>query len=73
MVDKSPSDPLKETPRQKREVLVPVFLSVAVAADDDLEAEVSAVEVVRAAPSFRVGDSIVEVRSVIAPICKLES
>jgi len=49
-------------------VMVPVFLRVVVPAEDDLDAEVAAVGLVRSLGRLAVGQATVEIRSVIAPL-----
>ncbi len=61
---------LRETPRVKREVTVPVFIKVTLPAGDDMEAEAAAVAVVRSLAPLNFGEACVEFQSVLVPSCK---
>lgn len=63
------STPLPVSEPRMVEVVVPVFLKVMVLADDELQAEVRAVEAVRAMPKFTLpeGNAIIEMQAFISP------
>lgn len=66
-----PAGSLPKSAPRLFEVIVPVFLKITIPADDELQAEVLALEAARTAPApQQVGAAIIRIHSLLHPIVR---